>query len=125
MEGFVSQNGYSLAVGWERAFKLTGQSLPAEPKARNEGAYRRFLLEKLPHDSEAERSILSEAMKRWAARTHGSGGVSAFVEHELKSQDEAERERKYRAKHGLQEGPLVPILSQREIDAGITMPTEE
>ena len=64
------------------------------------------------------------AMQTWAR--NGAGGVREFVEAKKESHERAERERAHRARHGLQDGPLVPVLSQREIDAGITeFPTED
>ena len=105
---------------WERAFQVDGQPMPSEPRAEHPKAYRRAVLSKLPHESEHERRT---AMERWA-REHG-GGVAAFVAHELKSREAGEHERAYRERHGIQAGPGVPMLSQREIEAGITeFPTE-
>ena len=117
--GVVSQGGgYCLASEWERAFRLAGRAVPAEPKAKSPKPYRDAVLGNLPHETEEERDDLFRAMEAWARE--GGGGVAAFVAAESKSREAGERERAYRARHGLQDGPLFPVLSQRELDAGIT-----
>ena len=121
---FHKVGGYCIASEWDRAYRLSDGAVPYEPKAKhNVKAYRRAVLSKLPHKSEHERDALFRAMQQWA-REH-EGGVAAFVAHESKGREAAEHERAYRKRNGLVDGPVFPMRSQREIDAGITMPPEE
>ena len=123
--GTVSQVGrYCLAAEWGRAFLLAGGAVPSEPQALSPEPYRHTVLAKLPHKSEHERNAVSRAMQTWAR--NGAGGVREFVKAENERREGAEVERAYRARHGLAPGPVFPVLSQREIDAGITeFPTED
>ena len=110
--GSVSRGGYCLAVEWGRAFLLAGVAVPPEPQAKSLEPYRRTVLAKLPHKSENERDAVFRAMQAHAR--NGAGGVREFVKAEHERREGAEVERAYRKRHGIQDGPVVPVPPKDE-----------